>query len=66
VPLLERWCTLEVAAHTLERWRSLLPLTFDLTFVWMWGEVAALSLTLGSHLSPLGAPSSLGTPPIYV
>jgi hypothetical protein len=54
---LERWRTLEVAAHTLKRWHTLLPLEFDLTHVGMWGEVAALSLTFGSLLLPLGAPS---------
>jgi hypothetical protein len=54
---LERWRTLEVAAHTLERWRALLLQSFVSTHVYMWGEVAALSLTLGNFLLTSGAPS---------
>ena len=65
-PPLERWRTLEVAAHTLERWHALPPLDFGLTLVLSVGEVAALIPHLATSLPPHGAPSSLGTPTIFV
>jgi hypothetical protein len=55
---LERWRTLEVAAHTLERWHALLLFDFGLTLVLSVGEVAALIPHLAAYFLPLGAPSS--------
>ena len=57
-PLLERWRTLEMAAHNIERWRALMLQIFDWTCVLDMGEVAASHPTLGSSLLTIGAPSS--------
>ena len=65
-PLLERWRTLEVAAHNFERWHALMCQVFDWTCVLDMGEVAALIPHLAADSLPLGAPSSLGTPPNFV
>ena len=57
MPPLERWRTLEVAAHTLERWHALPPLDLCLTLVLSVGEVATLIPHLAALLLPHGAPS---------
>jgi hypothetical protein len=54
-PLLERWRTLEMAAHNIERWRALMLQIFCWTCVLDMGEVAAPHPTLGSSLLTIGA-----------
>ena len=65
-PLLERWRTLEVAAHNNERWRALLLQNLGFDICIDVGEVAALIPHLAAQLLPPGARSSLGTPPTCV
>ena len=63
---MERWRTLEVAAHSIERWRALGVSNLLIGHLFDMGEVAALIPHLATYSLPLGAPSSLGTPPNLV
>jgi hypothetical protein len=74
VPLLERWCTLEWAAHPLERWRPpTLHVLHTCRYLGLWESWQPIPhhlAPLSSHLvrapSTLGAPSFIGNLPLVL